>query len=90
MKRLLPAAIAVLALLAPAAAAAPAPAGTRAVLFVGNNWDGTADIVDPETFMKLGRFNAVPDLQERLGEIAANPASWASTCAATRSSGASR
>jgi YVTN family beta-propeller protein len=47
--------------------------GTQAVLFVGNNWDGTADIVDPVTFKSLERFNVVPDLQERLDEIATDP-----------------
>jgi YVTN family beta-propeller protein len=47
--------------------------GTRAVLFVANNWDGTADMVDPESFEVLGRFNVVPDLQERLAEIQSNP-----------------
>jgi hypothetical protein len=32
------------------AAPAAEPPVTRSVLFVGNNWDGTADIVDPKTF----------------------------------------
>ena len=50
-----------------------APPGTSAVMFVGNNWDGTADIVDPATFKKLDHFNVVPDLQERLAEIYTNP-----------------
>ena len=54
----------------PVQTAAP---GTRPVLFVANNWDGTADMVDPKSFQKLGRFNVVPDLQERLGEIYADP-----------------
>jgi YVTN family beta-propeller protein len=59
-----------------ASTAEPAPTAspdTRSVLFVANNWDGTADIVDPTTFEKLGRFNVVPDLQERLAEIYTNP-----------------
>ena len=47
--------------------------GTKSVLFVGNNWDGTADIVDPQTFAKLGRINVIPDLQERLAEKALDP-----------------
>jgi YVTN family beta-propeller protein len=51
----------------------PTVDGTRAVMFIGNNWDGTADIVDPATFEKLGRFNTIPDLQERLAEIASDP-----------------
>ena len=50
-----------------------APPGTQAVLFVANNWDGTADIVDPGTFTSLERFNVVPDLDERLAEIYTDP-----------------
>ena len=34
---------------------------------------GTADIVDPQTFAKLGRLNVIPDLQERLAEKALDP-----------------
>ncbi|PXY26945.1 YncE family protein [Prauserella muralis] len=48
--------------LAPAAHAAP-PA--RDVMFVGNNWDGTVDLVDARTFEKYQRINVVPDLAER-------------------------
>src|SRR5918997_837418 len=51
----------------------PVGPGTRSVLFVANNWDGTADIVDPHTFAKLGRLNVIPDLQERMREIATDP-----------------
>jgi len=51
----------------------PVIPGTTSVLFVANNWDGTADIVDPQSFQKLGRFNTVPDLQERLAEINSDP-----------------
>jgi YVTN family beta-propeller protein len=51
----------------------PVSPGTRSVLFVANNWDGTADIVDPHTFAKLGRLNVIPDLQERMREIASDP-----------------
>ena len=50
-----------------------AQATTASVLFVGNNWDGTADIVDPKTFEKLGHFNVVPDLEERMNEIYTDP-----------------
>ena len=55
---------------APAHAAAPA---TRDVLVVGNNWDGTADIVDPHAFKVLTRLNIVPDLAQRMAEIEADP-----------------
>ncbi len=46
---------------------------TREALFVGNNWDGTIDIVDPVTFKKVKRLNAIPDEAERMAEISANP-----------------
>jgi YVTN family beta-propeller protein len=57
-------------LLAGVAAAAPA---TRDVLVVGNNWEGTADVLDAHTFENLTRLNIVPDLDERLAEIQADP-----------------
>src|SRR5215218_7017052 len=78
-ERLVGAAVAAaLLLLLPATAAAqfegpPVVPGTKSVLFVANNWDGTADIVDPQTFAKLGRLNVIPDLQERLAEKALDP-----------------
>src|SRR3954452_4919554 len=50
---------------------------TRQVLTVGNNWDGTADLVDPRRFARLTRINIVPDLQERMAEIQADPARYA-------------
>jgi DNA-binding beta-propeller fold protein YncE len=46
---------------------------TRQVLTVGNNWDGTADLVDPRRFTRLARINIVPDLAERMAEIQADP-----------------
>jgi hypothetical protein len=46
---------------------------TRPVLVVSNNWEGTADFVDPKTFQKLGQMNIVPDLAERKAEIMFNP-----------------
>ena len=66
-------ALAVALALTGAAPAAAAPA-TRDVLVVGNNWDGTADIVDPQALKVLTRLNIVPDLAERMSEIAADPA----------------
>jgi hypothetical protein len=57
----------------PADSPSTARPGTRSVLFVANNWDGTADIVDPTTFENLGRFNVIPDLEERLAEIYTDP-----------------
>src|SRR5215218_7078181 len=73
----LAAAVAAALLAVPATAAAregpPVVPGTRSVLFVANNWDGTADIVDPQTFAKLGRLNVIPDLEQRLAEKALDP-----------------
>lgn len=45
----------------------------RRVVFVGNNWAGTADILVPDTFKRLGRINVIPDKQVRMLEIATNP-----------------
>jgi DNA-binding beta-propeller fold protein YncE len=67
-------AIVLIAALSPAtAAAAPKPVPTRDVLYVGNNWDGTADVVDPQTFTKLARINIIPDIDERMAEIQSDP-----------------
>jgi DNA-binding beta-propeller fold protein YncE len=49
-------------------------AKTRPILTVGNNWAGTADLVDPKRFKRLKRINIVPDLQQRLAEIRSDPA----------------
>ena len=41
----------------------------RKVIFVGNNWEGTADIVStqgPKKFKTLSRINIVPDYDERV------------------------
>src|SRR4051794_18492144 len=63
----------VLAAVLPSAPSAHAAGPTRPVLWVGNNWDGTADAVDPVTFKKLAHLNIVPDKEERLQEIMLNP-----------------
>src|SRR5215210_2922200 len=64
----------ILAVLLTLAAAAPAAsAAPRDVLYVGNDWDGTADVVDPNSFQRLARINIVPDKAERLAEIQADP-----------------
>jgi YVTN family beta-propeller protein len=46
---------------------------TRPVLLVGNNWDGTADVLDVPTFRRLARIDVVPDLAERRREILLDP-----------------
>src|SRR3954447_17481829 len=60
--------------------AAPAPRGAaaatstpRSVMYIGNNWDGTANVVDSQTFAKVGRVNVVPDYAERMAEIQSDP-----------------
>ncbi|MDE1464335.1 YncE family protein [Spartinivicinus poritis] len=45
----------------------------RRVIFVGNNWEGMIDVIDAETYAKLGRINGVPDKRERMREIIFNP-----------------
>jgi YVTN family beta-propeller protein len=60
-----------------AAAGAYQVTGTQQVLLVGNNWDGTVDIVDPNTFQKLTQrpidvapdyegCGSLPDLDQRV------------------------
>jgi DNA-binding beta-propeller fold protein YncE len=70
--------LAMTALAAALVLALPASAGaaTREVLYVGNNWDGTADVVDPHTFQRLARVNIVPDLRERMAEIKSDPEAY--------------
>jgi DNA-binding beta-propeller fold protein YncE len=56
------------------AAAPAAPAALREVMFVGNNWDGTADVIASRgDFARIARVNVVPDKQARLTEIYLNP-----------------
>jgi hypothetical protein len=58
----------------PAAAEGPPERpDTRQVMFVGNNWEGTADIVDARTFQRLARINTIPDREERMAEIQSDP-----------------
>ncbi len=48
--------------------------GIRHVVFVGNNWDGTADVIYPKAgYKRVARINIVPDLQQRLLEIYTSP-----------------
>ncbi|KOV96740.1 YncE family protein [Streptomyces sp. NRRL B-3648] len=60
-----------------ASAASAAPDGLREVLFVGNNWDGTADVIRSSgDFAKVGRVDVVPDKDARMAEINADPIKW--------------
>jgi len=75
-----------LAVLALAAAAAPALAegatgkpakNLREAIFVGNNWEGTADVIRPRKhgrrYSTVARLNIIPDIEERMLEIYADP-----------------
>ncbi|MEV4732055.1 serine/threonine protein kinase [Saccharopolyspora sp. NPDC049426] len=63
-------AIGAAALIALAAVPASATADERRdVMFVGNNWDGTVDLLDAADFDKYQRINVVPDLDQRLREM---------------------
>lgn len=50
---------------------------TRDVLVVSNNWEGTADFIDPVSFQRLSRLNIIPDRQQRMLEILLNPVRYA-------------
>ncbi|MFI7498307.1 YncE family protein [Streptomyces sp. NPDC049687] len=72
----------VLTVTAPATAATAASdasnaAALREVLFVGNNWEGTSDVIKSTgDFAKIGRINVIPDKDERMAEISADPIKW--------------
>ncbi|MFD4369525.1 YncE family protein [Rhodococcus sp. NPDC058521] len=55
----------------------PAP-GLREVLLVGNNWEGTADVIGSTApYEKVGRISVIPDKEARMAEIFSNPVSAA-------------
>ncbi|MFF5013346.1 YncE family protein [Streptomyces sp. NPDC001165] len=70
----------VLTVAGPATAASAASSDAsdlREVLFVGNNWDGTADVIKSSgDFAKVGRINVIPDKDQRMAEINADPIKW--------------
>ncbi|EDY85824.1 serine/threonine protein kinase [gamma proteobacterium HTCC5015] len=49
------------------------PESTRDVIFAGNNWEGMIDVIDAETYQRIGRINGVPDKKKRMLEISINP-----------------
>ncbi|KAA1421134.1 serine/threonine protein kinase [Nocardioides humilatus] len=50
------------------------PRGLRDVMWVGNNWDGTASIVDAHTYEVLKRgVNLIPDKRQEINDIVKNP-----------------
>jgi DNA-binding beta-propeller fold protein YncE len=53
---------------------ARAAAALQEVMFVGNNWEGTVDVIHSSgDFARIGRINVVPDRTARLTEIYLNP-----------------
>jgi YVTN family beta-propeller protein len=46
---------------------------TRDVMLVGNNWEGTATVVDARTYRPLATIDTIPDRAERMAEILARP-----------------
>lgn len=54
-------------------ASAEEPRGLRRVVFIGNNWDGTVDLLRPGSFERVARVDVVPDKRERLQEIMVDP-----------------
>lgn len=53
-------------------AAQPGP--VREVMFVGNNWDGTVDVVTAgPPLRRIARIDVIPDEQQRMAEIYSNP-----------------
>ncbi len=54
---------------------------TTPVVFAGNNWDGTADVLrwtppsgsKPASFTRVARINIIPDKDERMQEILLDP-----------------
>ena len=56
--------------------ASPASAAPQLqeVMLVGNNWEGTADVIKSTgDFAKIGRINLIPDKRDRLREIYLDP-----------------
>ncbi len=51
------------------------PEQAQDVIFVGNNWEGMIDVIDADTYERLGRINGIPDKRRRMTEITLNPIS---------------
>ncbi|SFF70019.1 YncE family protein [Blastococcus tunisiensis] len=57
----------------PAAAQSPAGSAPHPVMFVGNNWDGTATVVDARTHRPIRTVDTIPDRAQRMAEILTSP-----------------
>ena len=49
------------------------PSATKPMIFVGNNWDGTVDVINANNHRRVGRINVIPDKAQREQEILLNP-----------------
>lgn len=66
---------------ASAAVKAPTSSKTERAVFVGNNWEGTADVLRfqppsgsrPGNFVRIARLNIIPDREQRMAEIHSDP-----------------
>jgi YVTN family beta-propeller protein len=58
---------------APATTTEGGGAATREVMFVGNNWEGTATVIDARTKRRITTIDTIPDKSERMVEIATSP-----------------
>ncbi len=47
------------------------------VIAISNNWDGTIDFADANSYEVLDRINAIPDYDERMAEITLDPVALA-------------
>jgi DNA-binding beta-propeller fold protein YncE len=58
-----------------AAQGGPGSAGgiSRDVMFVGNNWEGTATVVDARTYRPIRTIDTIPDRAARMTEILTRP-----------------
>ncbi|MEU8659375.1 YncE family protein [Actinoplanes philippinensis] len=74
LRRLLTATVGGLLALGSLAVPAQAAAALRQVMFVGNNWEGTVDVIEPSGgYARIGRLSVIPDRAQRLTEIYLNP-----------------
>jgi YVTN family beta-propeller protein len=76
MRALMVVATALALLLTSAGPAVAANKKTRPVLVVANNWDGTADVIDPRRYTRLKRLNIIPDIEQRMAEIQSDPVAY--------------
>jgi DNA-binding beta-propeller fold protein YncE len=77
MLTLTAAALALAVILAAPASASELPAKkgpVREMVFVGSNWAGTVDVLDPRNdFERVARIDVIPDIEERMAEIIMDP-----------------